>query len=558
MSRKPLSNVDTAWLRMEDPTNLMMITGVMIFDAPMDFEHLKATVESYLLRFDRFRQRVIPPRLPMGPSYWEDDPNFDLDHHLQRVTLSPPGDQAVLQDLVSELMSKQLDFFKPLWQLHLVENYGDGCALIGRLHHCIADGIALIHVLLSMTDTDPDAPWPVARPRETRQRGWRPLATLLRPAQSVVKTTLRVTETLWHESLETLVNPSHALDLARLGTSSTAAFGRLVLRSPDPKTLYKGELGVAKRAAWSAPIPLKDVKTIGRRMEGTVNDVLLTAMTGALRRYMQGRGEPVDGVNFRAVVPVNLRPPDAEPTLGNKFGLVFLSLPIGIADPIDRLRELKQRMDGLKGTPEAVVAFGILNTMGMAISEIQDVMVDLFQAKATAVMTNVPGPREKLYMAGAPLDTLMAWVPQSGRLGLGVSIISYVGQVLLGIATDEGLVPDPETIVDAFRAEFDEMLDQAQKMEATPRETVQAMATILDDAIASLDAMLEDTPKAQAVASPQPEPATSSDLGEPDQAGEAANNDTPARCQALTKSGRQCKNHPLPGSNFCRVHQGMN
>jgi len=483
MSKRPLSNVDTAWLRMEDPTNLMMITGVMVFDAPMDFEQLKATIEHRLLRFDRFRQRVVQPRLPLGSLYWEDDPDFDLNNHLQRATLPPPGDQAALQELVSLLMSTQLDFSKPLWQFHLVENYGDGstgpvlsetegltagsCALIGRLHHCIADGIALIHVLLSLTDTDPDAPWPVAQPEARRRRGRNPLAALFRPARSAFKTTARVTETLWHEGLETLANPSHALDLARLGTDGAAAFGKLVLRWPDPKTLFKGKLGVAKRAAWSGPISLKDVKTIGRGVGGTVNDVLLTAVTGALRRYMQGRGEPVEGLDFRAVVPVNLRPPGVEPDLGNKFSLVFLSLPVGIADPLDRLRELKRRMDGLKGSLEAPVAFGILNAIGMAPSEIQDIVVNIFGTKATGVMTNVPGPREQLYLAGAPLSMLMAWVPQSGRLGLGVSIISYAGQVRLGVATDEGLVPDPETIVAAMHTEFDELLDLARR-EAMP------------------------------------------------------------------------------------------
>jgi len=539
--------VDTAWLRMEDPTNLMMITGVMIFGTPMDFERLKATIEHRLLRFDRFRQHVVQPRLPIGGPYWQDDPQFDLNAHVQRVSLAPPGDLAALQELVSELMSTPLDFSRPLWEIHLVEHYadgravGDGCALIVRLHHCIADGIALVRVLLSLTDTDPAAPWPSARLREPRTGRRGPLETLLKPARSALKTSAQVTQTVLKESQELLANPSHALDLARLGASGALALGRLVLLLPDPKTIFKGELGMAKRVSWSDPIPLEAVKLAGRAMGGTVNDVLLTAVTGALRRYMQGRGESVEKLNFRAVVPVNLRPVEEELTLGNRFGLVFLSLPVGIGDPLARLRELKRRMDALKGTPEAMVAFGILNAIGMSPSQIQDIVVNIFGTKGTGVMTNVPGPKETIYLAGAPLDTIIVWVPRSGRLGLGVSILSYAGQVWLGVATDAGLVPDPDKIITEFHAEFEELLRLTHRLEAPdkaaaaalPADSIARMTAILDDAIQKVSAMIEETAPA-AGATPEA---------------------TTVHCQALTKTGRPCKNAPLAGSQFCRVHQ---
>jgi hypothetical protein len=163
-------------------------------------------------------------------------------------------------------------------------------------------------------------------------------------------------------------------------------------------------------------------------------------------------------LDFRAVVPVNLRPIDEKPKLGNAFGLVFLSLPVGIADPLERLFELKRRMDGIKGTPEAIVSFGVLGMMGVSVSQVQDVVLNIFGSKATAVMTNVPGPREVRYFARKPIDGIMFWVPQSGKLGLGVSIMSYNNEVLLGIATDAGLVPDPETIIAGFHKEFEEMM----------------------------------------------------------------------------------------------------
>jgi WS/DGAT/MGAT family acyltransferase len=443
--------------------------------------------------------------------------------------LPSPGDQAALQDAASLLASTQLDLSRPLWQFHLIEGYGHGSALICRLHHCIGDGLALVHVLLSLTSTEPETPWPLSEPR-ARSRRTRGLQALARPARSALRTACRTKKALAHQCQEMCAHPARVIDLARVGGRGATALGTLVLRWPDPKTVFKGPLGEPKRAAWSAPLALQDVKTIGKGLGGTVNDVLLTAMAGGLRRYLQHRGEPVDGLNFRAVVPVDLRRPGTEAELGNKFGLVFLSLPIGIADPVERLTELKRRMDGIKGSLEAPVAFGILNAIGMSSEAIQDIVVNIFGTKGTAVMTNVIGPKEQIYLAGAPLESMMFWVPQSGRLGMGVSILSYAGRVWMGVITDEGLVPDPEAIVAGFRAEFDRLLDRTQKAQKEP--SVERMSAVLDDALATVDTILESG------AEPP--------RGAPDR---------PAHCQALTKAGRPCKNRTLHGSVFCRIHQ---
>jgi WS/DGAT/MGAT family acyltransferase len=252
------------------------------------------------------------------------------------------------------------------------------------------------------------------------------------------------------------------------------------------------------------PIPLPEVKAIGSVTDSTVNDVLLTAVAGALGRYLRSRGETVGGLDLRAVVPVNLRPLDGPIKLGNAFGLVFLSLPIGIEDPLDRLRELKRHMDGIKGTPEALVTFGILNAMGAGGPQFEDIVVSIFEKKATTVMTNVPGPREVRFLAGKPIKGIMFWVPQSGRLGLGVSILSYAGDVLVGIASDAGLVPDPEAIVEATHVEFDSLM----QLVAWAKEADAQMA------------------------------------------GSAASES----CRGITKSGQSCKNRPQPDSEYCHLH----
>jgi hypothetical protein len=186
---------------------------------------------------------------------------------------------------------------------------------------------------------------------------------------------------------------------------------------------------------------------------------LITAAAGALRRYLLNRGDRVDDdLNIRAAVPVNLRPLDGPPKLGNQFGLVFLSLPLGIADPRQRLPELKRRMDELKGSPDALVSFGILNAMGRVPSQVQPLAVEFFGSKATAVMTNVPGPKQELYLAGKAIKQVMFWVPQSGRMGLGVSILSYAGNVMVGVNSDGHLVPDPERIVADFEQELSKLM----------------------------------------------------------------------------------------------------
>lgn len=455
-----MSNVDTAWLRMEQPNNLMMITGVFVFDQPLDFERFSATLEQRFLCFDRFRQRVVETRRGYR---WELDPHFDIANHLHHIALPAPGDQAALQNLVSDLMSMPLDFSKPLWQFHLVEGYQGGTAWICRLHHCIGDGIGLMRVLLAMADQSPDAAWQPPEEPEEAQRSRSPWRIITGPATAAIGATRRMTGAVVSGGIDLVSNPSQAMDYARFGTETTMALGRLLLLPPDPKTIYKGPLEVPKRAVWSQPISLPKVKAIGRATGSTVNDVLLSAVAGALRRYAETHGQEVEGLNVRGVIPVNLRQESARIELGNRFGLFFLSLPLGIDDPLDRLFEVKRRMDDLKGSQEAVVVFGILNAIGMAPSEIENLVITIFGAKATAVMTNVPGPRQPIYFAGAAVREMMFWVPQSGHLGLGVSIFSYNDQVWLGVATDQSLTPDPETIVAYYGQEIDHLYALTQQ-----------------------------------------------------------------------------------------------
>ncbi len=467
----PLSSVDSAWLGMEDPTNLMMVTGVLTFDRPVSFARFQELLEVRWLKFDRFRMRVRESHVPLNPPYWEEDANFDIRSHLIRTALPKPGGKIALQELASNLLSTPLDFSKPLWQFHFIEEYEEGSAIIVRLHHCIADGMALMFLLLAMADFTDDAPLhkysddtaPKTKKRRKLLRGG--IGVIAQRAVNTVNFTRSTARFIKKERDAIFADHGHLFDIAKTGADGAMAVSRLLLRPSDPQTVYRGKLGVRKQGIWIDPIPLADVKTIKNATGTTVNDVLVTALVGGLRHYMIERGESVEGVNFRAAIPVNLRKADEMEELGNKFGLVFLSLPIGIEDPLERLQEVHKRMAKLKNSSEATAALGLLSILGLTPKEMQASIVGQVAAKATAVMTNVPGPPIPLYMAGGKIKSLMFWVPQAGRVSLGLSIISYAGQVMMGIVTDSGLIADPDKILDGFNVDYTYLLDITRPQE---------------------------------------------------------------------------------------------
>lgn len=468
-AKEPLSSVDYAWLRMDDPTNLMHINGVLVLDQPVDVERVLKVLEERLCAIPRFRSRVVVPK--RGKPYWELDPHFDIGNHLARVVLPDPGGDAELRAAIEELIACQFDLAHPLWTFRVFENYRGGAVVMGRIHHCMGDGVALMLVLLSLTDRTPDADPGVRNP----------FLGLYNPHHEEsldLATIRRLAEEMMPEGMRLLLHPAEAFRKVKgwvKGPVATGALGRLLLRRADPATAFKGPLGVPKRVAWSEALPLEEVKAVGKALGGTVNDVLLAAMTGGLRRYLvrDGKTEPPDDLSFRAAMPVNLRTMEQMHQLGNQFGLIFLSLPVGIADPVKRLAELSRRARSLKRSLEPVVVFRILDALGVVPREIQKLVVKIFATKATAVMTNVPGPKEVLYLGGKPIQDIFFWVPQAGRVGIGISICSYAGRVRLGVGSDAGLVPDPEHIVDGFHDEFEAMRRLAGRTGEMPAATVE-------------------------------------------------------------------------------------
>jgi len=451
-----MSSVDTAWLRMDRATNRMAIVGVLTFDTPLRYARLRAALEAHWLRYPRFRMR---PRADLAGAWWEEVPRFDLDRQLRRVALPGRGGPAALKRLVARLAPRPFDPRRPWWEFHLVERFNGGSALVVRIHHSYADGIALIGVLLSLTSASPSGPdaAPAGDPPEPGGNDG-PLGRLFEPVAGAAADALRLSGDLLEQYLALLRNPQKVIDYARIAGSVATEIAQLATMPDDSRTRFKGPAGVAKAVAWTDPQPLDEVKAVGRVLDCSVNDVLLSTVAGALRCYLLEKGDPVAGVELRAMVPVNLRPPGGDRELGNRFGLVTLLLPVGIANPLARLYEVRRRMEALKRSYQPMIAFALLGLAGLVPRAVQAEMLDLLANKATAVMTNVPGPQTTLYLAGARLVQIMFWVPQSGDIGMGVSILSYNGGVQFGLITDAARVPDPERVIAGFRPEFERLM----------------------------------------------------------------------------------------------------
>jgi diacylglycerol O-acyltransferase len=454
-----MSKVDTAWLRMDTESNLMMIVGVWYIRPAISLAALKQRVQARLLQYTRFQQRVVEDALG---AQWLDDEDFNIDRHVLAEVLLPPRGQDALKQRVAELAMAPLDPARPLWQFHLIEDLGGcdgeaGCsALIMRIHHCIGDGIALTAVMMSLTDGGSAPPKHQQQPRDDRD--WL-TDSLLRPIAELAVKAIAAAGSGVAKSVDASHHPLDAsVDMARIGYQAVNDLAALAFMPDDSATRLKGKPGSEKRVAWSNDLPLDAVKAVGKGLGASINDVLLSCVAGAIGSYLRSKGEAVTAKQIRAMVPVNLRPPAHSYQLGNRFGLVPLLLPIGIENPVERLYAVRASMRALKGSFQPVLAFGLLAVAGLLIKPVQTAMLNLFAKKATAVMTNVPGPTEPLQLLGSQVERLMFWVPQSGDIGVGVSILTYAGRVQFGLITDSSLCPDPEGIIERFEPEFNQLL----------------------------------------------------------------------------------------------------
>ncbi len=426
---EPVAGPDAVWLQ-DSPTNLMVINAVFTTDR-INLEAFRQAFRERVLdadsgrRYPRFRKRVVWLR---GRPYWEEDPAFDLAHHILTVPVPGLHTTAQLQEYVGMEAGKPLSPERPRWQIQLVEDFEDqGSAFVVRIHHCMADGISLVPIIFALMDeAEPLSNGPV------RQAAGVPMPR----------------------------NLLRTLGLAlRIPLAAPGILLQRMLWPRDDHALHGPAVCGVKRVAWTAPFDLQLVKEVKNRLGATVNDVLMACVCGAFSRYLQAQvlqAQVRTTVRkIRISMPVNVRPPHEPIEMCNRFAAVPLELPAGIAEVHERVGAVKRRMDALKRSVEPIVVYSIVNVLLRTLPQgVSRGLIDFLANKCTAVVTNVPGPQRELLLAGRALRSLIFWVPQRANIGVGISILSFSGKVQIGVLADTRLVPEPLELVRAFEEEL--------------------------------------------------------------------------------------------------------
>lgn len=463
-ANKALSGVDIAWLRMDSPTNLMIINA-MIITEDLEFKDFKNTIINRFLRFPRFMTR---PNLVSGEYVWEKDPYFDIANHVKQVALPGKSDKKALQAYLADQVSIPFDDTKPLWQILFVENYQGGKAIILRVHHCYADGLALISVFNSITDGSANvAPFSVPQAASNEELNseinyeWPRYQRMIDSATERAERYAKFAKKISSDGVGILRDQDAMRSIVGDGVRAATELAQLAVMPADPRKTLKGKLGVRKTCAWSEPVSFDKFHGIAKVVGCKINDLLMSCVAGAFREELIRAGEDLEGRRVHVTIPVNIRPldkmdlSDRPDDLGNQFGTVFAALPVDIENPLERVYKIKHDMIALKQSLQPALSYGILYAAGLLPKSMQRALTESFGNKTSAVMSNVPGPREARYIAGARIKEQMFWVPQTGDLGIGLSIISYGGQIQFGLIGDSRLLPDPERIVAQFVSQIE-------------------------------------------------------------------------------------------------------
>jgi WS/DGAT/MGAT family acyltransferase len=440
VKEEPLSRA-AAWLHAEEPTNPFVVTSLAVLDEPLDLDRFKSMLSRRIHLHPRLRQVVNEGLVPVVAQRWTTASNFDLDAHIRRVALPPPGGHAELAEFIGDLVGRPLDFGQPLWEIHAVNGPGRGGALVSRFHHSLGDGQAMVRMLMTLTDVSAGG-WKRAIPgsRSPRRRARHPRPRMVRDAARLVG---RLRE---------------APGAARKAVDAAGTLARLTLLDGDRQTTLRGDLTNLKRVAWSRPIPLAVVKRVAKASGTTVNDVIVSAIAGGLGIYLRQAGEDTRGLRIRAMVPVDLRPAGDSEMSGNRFSLVYLELPVGVWHPDERLMRVKIEMDRIKASMEPAVGWLLVRSLGLLPAWLEHIASTFYADKASLVLTNVIGPAQRIYIAGSPMRQMTFWEPESGGLGVGISTYSYAGEVTIAVVSDRNLIAHPDQVIDGVAAAMSDLI----------------------------------------------------------------------------------------------------
>ena len=455
-----LTGLDASFLHIERGPAHMHVAACAVFEGPPpDPQEVMETVESRLHLVPRYRQRLAFVPLGQGRPVWVDDPHFNLAYHVRHTALPEPGDEEQLKRLAGRVFSQALDRNRPLWEMWIVEGMTDGrFALLSKTHHSLVDGVSGVDIMNVLFDTAPD-PMPVAPPDQE----WvpRPLPSGAQLLADALLERATIPQEMARAVRASLRGPRTMAKRVGEGLVGLGAFAWAGLQ-PAPPSRFNVPIGPHRRFTW-VHADLSEFKSIKNVLGGTVNDVVVAAVSGGLGRYLRSHGEDTEGRELTAMVPVSVRADVERGALGNRVAAMWAPLPVGILDPVRRLRTVSESMGELKESGQAVGAQVLTRLSGFAPTTImsQAARLQARQRMFNLVVTNVPGPQIPLYVQGRQLQALYPMVPLAENTTLGIAIMSYNGQLNFGLSADYDALADLEILAEHLRASIDELLAAA-------------------------------------------------------------------------------------------------
>lgn len=449
---KPLHHLDLLMWNFDHPTGLTTITSMLFFEQKLQLEKVHKVLATRISKFSRFRSKVVHQD---GHPTWHEDELFDIKSHVHHIALPGKGGDEELQVLISDLISSPLDYNKPLWQIHLIDNYKGGSALLWRVHHAIGDGASLMKVFLSLTDhyfEGIHTVRPIDMKPVRKHKNWLDkFADATHFAEDVIKFPKKI-----FEQPETFKSQMNVLK------NSFKEMVDFATSSDNRDSIYKGDLGAVKKAAWSNAFSLKDLKRIGKHYGATVNETLLVILSGAIRKHMKLHHQDTS-INFNVACPVDVRQNEQGIHLNNKVGVITINLPVEIESQEARFKNIIAKSKALKKSAEPAISFFYSQYISDYIpKKIEEMGAKYLGSKLMAVLSNVPGPKEELLFAGEPIRSMLFWLPHTYEMGMGLSVVSYNDTFRLGITVDANIVKDPDKIADFFEQEFHSLMQKIE------------------------------------------------------------------------------------------------
>ena len=468
--------LDAVFLNFESKEMPLHIGGVCVFDGKIPFDRFVASIESKLDQIPRYRQKVMRPFLDIGYPTWQWDTEFDIGRHMFHVTLDAPGSEEQLRQLANRLFTPMMDRSKPLWELYVVDGLEGGrSAIIAKIHHCIVDGVAGIGLLNIMLDPSPDEPRRLPKPKPFNPPPPPDAPTLFMDAlaDSLKQFPKRVTDV--RDGVLGYAGMVAGDNVALLGVERIMDMLPELL-SPLEKLPFNRPCSGERRVFWNR-FSFQEARAIRTAAGGSVNDVVLTVLAGAVSRYTKMHRQTVKNRFFRAMVPVNLRPPDGGTGVGNLISMLPVTLPLGIADPIRRLRHINEQTLAMKASRMAELVRVSIAWLGVLPPAVQSFLAANTQWLNTLipifhmVCTNVPGPQIPLYTCGKRMLTMYPHVPTGMDVGISMAVNSYDQKLFFALTSDAKAAPDAGRMQEFLNAAWVELREAAGVPEMEPHVT---------------------------------------------------------------------------------------